>query len=122
MRASASAQARSERRENSVMTTSMRLNLDRGRAREGRLMQAGFFPAASLARGGAPRFSFTFLTPASCLLKSAPDLFLQSPTLGVNEKHLSHFPGRIGIIFARLPTPRGRSPARGVVSGWRRHR
>jgi hypothetical protein len=50
----ASAQATSERRENSVMTTSMRLNLDRGRAREGRLMKAGFFARRQPGEGAGP--------------------------------------------------------------------
>jgi hypothetical protein len=53
-RASANAQATSERRENSVMTTSMRLNLDRGRAREGRLMKAGFFARRQPGEGAGP--------------------------------------------------------------------
>jgi hypothetical protein len=36
------------------MTTSMRSNLDRGRAREGRLMKAGFFARRQPGEGAGP--------------------------------------------------------------------
>jgi hypothetical protein len=36
-----------------------------------------FLPAVSLARGRAPRFSWIYRAPASCLLKSALGLFLK---------------------------------------------
>src|SRR6516164_2229116 len=104
-RASASVAARSERRDNSVMTTSMRLNLDRGRAREGRLMKAGFF-ARRHWRGGGPRALAAFVKrPQAACSNRRYIYFLGSPTRGVNENYLLYLGGAIGIIFilARRP-------------------
>jgi hypothetical protein len=41
-----------------------------------------FLPAVSLATGRAPRFSWIYRAPASCLLKSALGLFLKKPNQG----------------------------------------